>query len=447
MSIIKNKTNILKLMALVVCIVVSMGVFTYSKNHTYQASATKSVNELDKQKSQNNSAIKELEETIASLEGNKEEQEAYQQQLAEKIKLQNDNIDILMSQIEDINMQIEDKQIEIINLEEEIGLQEVKIAEGLEKFKLRIRAMYISGNDSLASALVGATDFYDMLTKVELMSRVAKYDNELVEALVAELNEYNQNVEILNSQKAELEVSMSELTIKKDEVQVALDALNADMQKTQSEINRIQLEREIALRNKEEIEAENAAIEAEQAAILAEIARQQEAARKAEEARKAAEANQNKPSSLGNTGGSKYTGGPLKWPVPGFYGVSSEFGSRWGKWHGGIDIAGGGISGAAIVAAESGYVGTVSQTCSHNYSKSYSCGCGGGYGNYLTINHGGGLTTLYGHASSVIVSSGQYVERGQVIGYVGSTGFSTGFHLHFEVIENGSRNNPRNYLY
>ena len=215
MSIIKNKTNILKLMALVVCIVVSMGVFTYSKNHTYQASATKSVNELNKQKSQNNSAIKELEETIASLEGNKEEQEAYQQQLAEKIKLQNDNIDILMSQIEDINMQIEDKQIEIINLEEEIGLQEVKIAEGLEKFKLRIRAMYISGNDSLASALVGATDFYDMLTKVELMSRVAKYDDELIEALVAELNEYNQNVEILNSQKAELEVSMAELTVKK----------------------------------------------------------------------------------------------------------------------------------------------------------------------------------------------------------------------------------------
>ena len=101
-----------------------------------------------------------------------------------------------------------------------------------------------------------------------------------------------------------------------------------------------------------------------------------------------------------------------------------------------------------IVAAESGTVGTVSETCSHNYGKSYSCGCGGGYGNYVTINHGSGnLTTLYGHCSSIIVSSGQYVEKGQVIGYVGSTGFSTGFHLHFEVIDNGSRNNPRNYLY
>lgn len=435
----------MKIIALVICVVITTGIATYNRDHDYHASASKSINELDKQKSENNSAIKDLEATIAALEGNKEEQEAYQEQLAEKIRLQNENIEILMNQIDDINLQIEGKQAEITNLETEIGIQEVEIAEGLEKFKLRIRAMYISGNDSMASALVGATDFYDMLTKVELMSRVAKYDDELVEGLVTELNEYNQNIEVLNSQKAELEVSMAELVVKKDEVQIALDALNADSQKTQTEIDRLKMEQEVALRNKAEIEAENAAIQAEQDAILAEIARQQEAARKAEEARKAAEAN--KGSSQTPTGGSSYTGGPLKWPVPGFYGVSSEYGSRWGRLHAGIDIAGGGISGAAIVAAESGTVGKVSKTCSHNYSKSYSCGCGSGYGNYLTISHGGGLTTLYGHCSSIIVSSGQYVEKGQVIGYVGSTGFSTGFHLHFEVIDNGSRNNPRNYLY
>ena len=442
MSIIKVKTNLLKMMALIICVVVSMGAFTYSRQHAYKASATKSINELDKQKSQNNAAIKELEEKIAALEGNKEEQEAYQQQLAEKIKLQNENIEILMNQIEDINNQILQKQDEITNLEEEISRQEVEIADGLEKFKLRIRAMYISGNDSLAAALVGATDFYDMLAKIELMSRVAKYDDELIEGLVAELNEYNQNIEILNSQKAELEVSMAELNVKKDEVQAALDALNADMQKTQEEIDRIQLEKEIAQKSKEEMEKENEAIEAEREAILAEIARQQE------EARKAAQQKQNNSSNTsGNSGGSKYTGGPLKWPVPGFYGVSSEYGQRWGRLHAGIDIAGGGISGASIVAAESGTVGIVSQTCTHNYGKSYSCGCGGSYGNYVTINHGNGLSTLYGHCSSIIVSPGEYVERGQVIGYVGSTGFSTGFHLHFEVIENGSKNNPRNYLY
>ena len=161
-----------------------------------------------------------------------------------------------MNQIEDINNQILQKQDEITNLEEEISRQEVEIADGLEKFKLRIRAMYISGNDSLAAALVGATDFYDMLAKIELMSRVAKYDDELIEGLVAELNEYNQNIEILNSQKAELEVSMAELNVKKDEVQAALDALNADMQKTQEEIDRIQLEKEIAQKQRRDGERE-----------------------------------------------------------------------------------------------------------------------------------------------------------------------------------------------
>ena len=270
----------MKIIALIICVVITTGIATYNRGNDYQASASKSINELDKQKSENNSAIKDLEATIAALEGNKGEQEAYQEQLAEKIRLQNENIEILMNQIDDINLQIEGKQAEITNLETEIGIQEAEIAEGLEKFKLRIRAMYISGNDSLASALVGATDFYDMLTKVELMSRVAKYDDELVEGLVTELNEYNQNIEVLNSQKAELEVSMTELTVKKDEVQVALDALNADSQKTQTEIDRLKMEQEVALRNMAEIEAENATIQAEQDAILAEIARQQEAARK-----------------------------------------------------------------------------------------------------------------------------------------------------------------------
>ena len=260
------------------------GCFTYSKQHAYKASATKSINELDKQKVKTMQQLR-VEEKIAALEGNKEEQEAYQQQLAEKIKLQNENIEILMNQIEDINNQILQKQDEITNLEEEISRQEVEIADGLEKFKLRIRAMYISGNESLAAALVGATDFYDMLAKIELMSRVAKYDDELIEGLVAELNEYNQNIEILNSQKAELEVSMAELNVKKDEVQAALDALNADMQNTQEEIDRIQLEKEIAQKSKEEMEKENEAIEAEREAILAEIARQQEARKAAQQSR------------------------------------------------------------------------------------------------------------------------------------------------------------------
>lgn len=110
--------------------------------------------------------------------------------------------------------------------------------------------------------------------------------------------------------------------------------------------------------------------------------------------------------------------------------------------HGGIDIAGAGIMGTPVVAAADGTVVATNSSCTHNWGKSYSCGCGGGYGNYVMISHAGGKMTVYGHLTSLTVSSGQSVSRGQVIGYVGSTGNSTGPHLHYECRLNGVRYNP-----
>ena len=97
-------------------------------------------------------------------------------------------------------------------------------------------------------------------------------------------------------------------------------------------------------------------------------------------------------------------------------------------------------------AAKAGTVIAVNNSCSHNYAKNSSCGCGGGYGNYVIISHDGTYSTLYGHLSSAAVSVGQYVEQGQVIGYIGSTGWSTGAHLHFEVRVNGVANDPLGYV-
>lgn len=110
--------------------------------------------------------------------------------------------------------------------------------------------------------------------------------------------------------------------------------------------------------------------------------------------------------------------------------------------HGGIDIAGAGIMGTPVVAAADGTVIASNSSCTHNWGKSYSCGCGGGYGNYVMISHAGGKMTVYGHLTSLTVSTGQTVSRGQVIGYVGSTGNSTGPHLHYECRLNGVRYNP-----
>ena len=126
--------------------------------------------------------------------------------------------------------------------------------------------------------------------------------------------------------------------------------------------------------------------------------------------------------------------GRLVWPAPGVYTVSSPFGPRWGSFHGGIDLSVG-RAGSTIVAAASGTV-----TVASNGNA--------GYGTYVMINHNNGMETLYAHMiyGSICVSTGQYVSAGQPIGIMGSTGNSTGPHLHFEVRINGSKVNPAPYI-
>lgn len=149
------------------------------------------------------------------------------------------------------------------------------------------------------------------------------------------------------------------------------------------------------------------------------------------------------------------------WPIANGYGsITSEWGSRWGTYHKGVDITasdGDTIMGKAIVAAYDGIVVSVQNTCTHNYGKSSSCGCGGGYGRYVVIAHTDGTyATLYAHMSSATVSAKQYVSKGEIIGYAGSTGYSTGPHLHFEVHKSSTMDSafwnysntvdPRNFI-
>ncbi|MDE7389655.1 MAG: M23 family metallopeptidase, partial [Lachnospiraceae bacterium] len=133
------------------------------------------------------------------------------------------------------------------------------------------------------------------------------------------------------------------------------------------------------------------------------------------------------------------------WPVPGHYTLSSQWNEDRDSYnHGAIDISDGGIMNQAVVAAQSGTVILSNSDCVHNYGKGDdgNCGCGGGYGNYMMIDHGDGKATLYAHLTSLTVSSGSYVQQGQVIGYVGTTGWSSGPHLHFETRLNGVKYNP-----
>ena len=140
--------------------------------------------------------------------------------------------------------------------------------------------------------------------------------------------------------------------------------------------------------------------------------------------------------SAGTTAGDGKATGRFIWPVPGYTNIYSPYGYRWGKLHAGIDISQNGIKGAAIVAADGGRV------VEANSTRSW----GQGYGYYVVIDHGGGYRTRYAHCGKITVKVGQKVAQGQLIGYVGNTGNSQGYHLHFEVLVNGSSTNPVPYL-
>ncbi len=317
-------------------------------------------------------------------------------------------------------------ELDILETQQLINEQKIEIDENIELYEQRLRALYLSGNDSVASIILGATDFFDMLMKIELVTRVARYNDTLIQGLIDLKDSYENNQLMLEGKIAERELAIAEVDNKKADTALLkadwesqLADLNALYEQSDERIEELKDERDAYEENLEEIEKEAEKLEEEIQKIIAEKAR------------------------------ANYMGdlpeGSFLWPVPGYYYVSSEYGYRWGKLHKGLDVAGSGIKGEPITAANSGEVIFVINNCKHNYGKKKSCGCGGGYGRYCIIDHGGGYTTLYAHATDIIVKEGDHVTTGDVLGYVGSTGYSTGWHLHFEIRIDGKAKDPRKF--
>ncbi len=466
--------------AFIMAVICAGGMIMPQHSGNVQIVESATLAELDAQKQANNKKIQQYEQELAKFDAAQKEERAYQQTLQKKIDTLQENMQILDTELNHIKDEIFGLEIEIFDLEAVIAQQEIDIAEGLEQFKLRLRAMYVNGNDSLASALVGATDFYDLLSKYELISCVARHDDELVNSLKAQLESYNANLETLNTQMASLEQAKADAEAKRDEMEAAMADLEASIAETQAELERLQIEE--ANRNKSiaELQAENKRIEDTEEQIREEIRRAEEEARKKEEERKrkeeeerkrreeeerkrqeeAAKREEAKKEEESSSGGGSSSGGESSsgggsyvqpdysstsfgWPCPGHYYISSRYGWRWGKLHKGYDIAQN--KGAAVAASRAGTVISVNTSCSHNYAKQSNC-CGNGYGNYVIVSHGDGYTTMYAHMQTVSVSVGQSVGKGSTLGYVGCTGHSTGFHLHFEIRKNGVAVDPSGYL-
>ena len=311
----------------------------------------------------------------------------------------------------------------------------------------------MAGETSTLDIILGATDFNDFLDKASLLKTISDHDTKLIETLQAETSKLAQEKKTYDQKKEELTQQFDDLNAKNDE-------LTQLSEESGIKLSQYQQEQQEAIQgldnNSAELQQLNSDIEAYYEALRQEYENQQQSQQPSEPDAPSGGGSTDTPS--GGDGGSSGGGdtpapapepdpdpapdpapsGPhgYTWPTPGFYWLSSAWNEDRDSYnHGAIDIAGEGIYGTPIYAAQSGTVST---------SWYNNGGWGGGYGTYCMINHDaqGEYATLYAHMSQIVVSPGETVSKGQIIGYVGSTGDSSGPHLHLECRHWGNKYNP-----
>ena len=394
---------------------------------------------------------KEIKEEIDALKGDRSEiwaqlEELQSQQDAtwesiEEMVEQKNNIDqqigLLYTEIENINAQIRSYTELIAANQEELDAAEARLEELNEKNKERIRAMEEEGKISYWSVIFKAKSFTDLIDRLNMMEEINRADKR-------RMNELSEAAQAVNEARAALETEKASL----EESRVALKESERVLEEKRAEADAILAELNADKRALDQMEAD---YEAEEAKLSAQIAadeveytkalkaEEEERKRREEEERKKQEEANKKPVDSGSSGSSSGGGSSSKegWGRPCTWRrLTSPYGYRThpttGQWkfHNGVDLAN--SQGTPIYAVRSGKVTVATY--------------GGTYGYYVTINHGDGYSSLYAHMTHYVVSKGDTVSKGQLIGYMGSTGRSTGPHLHFSIFYNGSSVNPMNYI-
>lgn len=367
---------------------------------TEDDASTKSLQEAQDEKAQLEKALKEAQGTIEDLKDSKGDIESKVTELNQQL------IDI-SARITDLENQLTAKSEDIQETKDELAGAKEREAQQYADMKVRIQFMYENGQTSYLEALLSSRNISEFLNSADYIAQIQSYDRQ-------KLTEYQDTVESIVNLEAQLEQEYTDLEALKSTVESNKATVAAMMRQKESELADISGDIEDAQSDADYYAAE---IQAQEELI---------AAIKRAEAEKAAAGVEEHP----------YTGGAFRWPCPGSTRVTSDYGTRVSPMsgassnHKGIDI--GASAGADIIAAADGTV----------TAASYSSAAG----NYVMIDHGGGLYTVYMHASSLLVSPGQTVSAGDVIAKVGSTGISTGSHLHFGVSLNGSYVSPWSYL-
>ncbi len=404
--------------------------------------AKQQAQQLDNKLNELNGSISDTESYINQVDGWISDVTLQIYNLNQEINAKQVEIDAKQTQINDTLANIDAVKTSIAQTEINLSDAQTTEANQYSSMKLRIQYMYENGDESFLDILFSSDSMIDFLNNAEYISEISKYDREkLIEYgenkdritnLLANLETQKSELETqearYETELGELEEQKSVLDSKKSEQEVLqasytdlYNAKNNELSNLESQQSDTEYKKQLALKEVEEQEQRVEQARKEYAAWLAELARLNKDA-DAAVAAKLAEIN--------------VTG--FTWPVPGFNRITSQFGMRmhpilgYEKLHDGTDISGAGINGTPILAA---YSGTVV------LAQSYW-----GYGNCVKIDHGGGVVTLYAHASAILVSVGQQVNAGDTIALVGSTGNSTAPHLHFSLIIKGEFVNPLDYV-
>ena len=383
----------------------------------YPATAATSMSSLQNKLDKLSQSIVQHKKELSNAKKKEQAAKALESELKEKVTVVQSQISVLKGQIAEVQNSIGLKEQEIAVKEQQITEKEAEIADQWGDFKQHMAAMQELRDGGSVAMLSAVNDLYELLTFNEVMQDISIKDTEI-------LDNMKNAKEALESDKLTLESQRSELQSKKAD----LDAQNSQMRAKQNELNS-----SVAAAQMSAAEAQQAQKDA-QAAIESDEMNYEAVKKQIQKMIAAAAAS--KPT-LSFTG--------FICPLKSYSRISSEYGWRKNpvtgvnKLHAGTDFAAPG--GTPIYAAPSGYVQVAGWSS-------------GGYGNYVIIYHGkmsdgNQYSTLYGHMRSVATSAGKYVQQGEIIGYVGSTGNSTGNHLHLEVWKGGSKANavnPRGYI-
>lgn len=363
----------------------------------------------------------------------KKEVQADQKKADGQLKEVEGKLDDALQQVSEVSESINSVETDISNLTNQVKELDdsiVKKQKDLEEKQVlldeRLSAAYMNKGNTYLEALFSG-GIVNFVSNYDMIKQIAEYDNNLIKSVKDTKQSLEQEKEKVEKVKSEKEEKKNELKKLQQEKQKKVDSLTAEQKDIQKKLEDYNAE----MKKLEKLEKEQ-------------IEKEKKTKKEAEE--KARIKNTKNNNTTNNNGGSNSGGssnptqstGAFMWPVPSSHRISSNYGYRihpiyhTKKLHAGIDIAAAG--GADIVAADSGTV------------ILSSFGYNGGYGNYVIISHGNGVTTRYAHCSNLYVKVGQTVTKGQTIAAVGTTGSSTGNHCHFEVRINGESKNPLNYV-